>query len=557
MNINHSIIDIAIIGGGVSGAYSAYRLLKEEPQKCETLRRLLDSSKKKQLDIQLYESGNRIGGRLWSYEVGYLPNIKAELGGVNFHDNQKNVFGLCSKELNLTLVEPQGRPEIQYLRGKRFRFADYYDEDGNPNENIFNDFPFFLAECEKKPPGELFFETLDRCVPGFKNRRLQIEDLKTDKRLFSAQNNFINFLRGVKAGRSKKALQDQGFWNLLSSVLSHEGYDFLTRSFGTYALFQNWNAFDSLLGFVKDSISRSKVYTLEDGYQSLPIKLVESFINMGGKVSYSMKLIDLQRLVIDGQKVIKLKFDNISDEIFARNVILALPQSAIKNLNRNCILLKDESFSKKLDTITASPASKLYLTYNDKWWSKLGIDKGYSSTSLPLRLCSYIGTEKNNKSLLLASLNDSFFTQFWDSYQFSSRFGANNPTARNERQYIGSGSILPSLQASTEMVNEAQYQLSELHDIPIPTPIDAIYKDWTDFPFGGGWHNWNPHIDSFSMIPQIRKPIDEENIYICGEAYSSNQGWVEGAINSAEKILEEYFSLPRPDWVDDNYSFGP
>ena len=44
--------------------------------------------------------------------------------------------------------------------------------------------------------------------------------------------------------------------------------------------------------------------------------------------------------------------------------------------------------------------------------------------------------------------------------------------------------------------------------------------------------------------------------YVCGEAYSANQGWVEGAVNTAERVLETHFGVRRPSWVSPGYGFG-
>jgi hypothetical protein len=46
-------------------------------------------------------------------------------------------------------------------------------------------------------------------------------------------------------------------------------------------------------------------------------------------------------------------------------------------------------------------------------------------------------------------------------------------------------------------------------------------------------------------------------VYVCGESYALDQGWVEGAVNTAERVLETYFDLDRPGWVAGDYSFGP
>ena len=44
----------------------------------------------------------------------------------------------------------------------------------------------------------------------------------------------------------------------------------------------------------------------------------------------------------------------------------------------------------------------------------------------------------------------------------------------------------------------------------------------------------------------IVQPVPEEPVYVCGEAYSHYQGWVEGALATAEDMLQRKFGLePR------------
>jgi len=54
----------------------------------------------------------------------------------------------------------------------------------------------------------------------------------------------------------------------------------------------------------------------------------------------------------------------------------------------------------------------------------------------------------------------------------------------------------------------------------------------------------------------MRKPDVAEQIHICGEAYSGQQGWVEGAICVAEKMLQEHFAMPWPGWLEKDYYLG-
>jgi len=60
------IIDVAIVGGGISGVYSAWRLKKADPKR----------------KIVVFEGGNHIGGRLLSVTPPGIPDMVAELGGM-------------------------------------------------------------------------------------------------------------------------------------------------------------------------------------------------------------------------------------------------------------------------------------------------------------------------------------------------------------------------------------------------------------------------------------------------------------------------------------------
>ncbi|MEG3926978.1 MULTISPECIES: NAD(P)-binding protein [unclassified Microcoleus] len=66
------LTDIAIIGGGVSGAYTAYRLMKANPNESPVLKRLLELSGREQIDVRLFELSDRIGGRLCRVRASQL-----------------------------------------------------------------------------------------------------------------------------------------------------------------------------------------------------------------------------------------------------------------------------------------------------------------------------------------------------------------------------------------------------------------------------------------------------------------------------------------------------
>ena len=56
----------------------------------------------------------------------------------------------------------------------------------------------------------------------------------------------------------------------------------------------------------------------------------------------------------------------------------------------------------------------------------------------------------------------------------------------------------------------------------------------------------------------IRRPFPDLPVFVCGEAFSRMQGWIEGALMSVEKTLESSpFNLSRPAWIPADYDLGP
>ena len=103
---------------------------------------------------------------------------------------------------------------------------------------------------------------------------------------------------------------------------------------------------------------------------------------------------------------------------------------------------------------------------------------------------------------------------------------------------FGSESRWQSYAASIHQVAAAQRQLRALHEADdIPDPIASAFVDWGSDPFGGAWHVWNVRSRSWEVIPRIIQPLRGSDFYICGEAYTWSQGWVEGALESAGHVV--------------------
>jgi monoamine oxidase len=66
----------------------------------------------------------------------------------------------------------------------------------------------------------------------------------------------------------------------------------------------------------------------------------------------------------------------------------------------------------------------------------------------------------------------------------------------------------------------------------------------TQIPYGGAWHTWNQGVKSWEVMKKIAAPVPEMALHIVGEAWSTNQGWVEGALETAEAVVGTMARIP-------------
>ncbi|MBL8547897.1 MAG: FAD-dependent oxidoreductase [Hyphomonadaceae bacterium] len=495
------MLDVAIIGGGVAGCYCAYRLAAERG------------------GIALFEGSGRIGGRLWSVPVAGADGPVAEIGGMFFRRNQQNVSALI-EHLGLKHEPVNFKRSGQFARGTFFEDADFTSDR----------LPFKLDAGERSPgPSALLIHTLEQIVPG----AVELWPINREKPA-SAQATFDR-LRAVR--HHGRPLHVYGLWNVLADVISNEAYALLTAVLGSVSMLRNVNAFDgvwSLLHEVGDGAGSA----LCGGYQQLPIALRLAAEREGAATHLNRKLLGVSRA--GGH--FRLRFSGSDDadiEIEARQVILALPQLPLQHLALSDDLFVDARvFRHALDrAVLPMRSCKIFLTYDQAWWGEGGADEVSATyADLPMQQCyRWSNSGGGSPALLMAAYADDVGATFWA------------PLARPRQDVDGAH----DLAASAAMVEAVQRQLTKLRkgDAP-PTPAGALYFDWSAAPFGAAWHGWAPHFESWNIRPFMRRPNPSLDLFICGEAYSQRNGWVEGALNSAELVLEQ-LGLTRPSWIND------
>jgi monoamine oxidase len=550
-----NILDVAIVGGGVSGLYSAWRLSTATVSRSEPLRKMAAGRNNGALRIALYEGSDRIGGRLLSVTPPGMPHVRCELGGMRYVSTQRLVRSLVENKLKLPVRDfVVSRPEnLAYLRRRRLRSRDL----ANPDK-----IPYDLDWPERgQGPGDLMGYALDQIIPGItKTSGAQLEKLLQ-------QAEFEN-----------RPLYDHGFWNLLLRALSTEAYAFALGCSGYDTIGLNWNAVDTILLNFRDFGPQAQYKALVDGFESLPRALYEQFGKEKVHLKHRLQSFDRQRLP-DGSDGVVLNIrspDGKQQSVLARHLILAMPRRSLELLDQTGAVLDppDEGqkarIRKLIRSVTPIPLFKLFLCYERPWWEAVGVKEGQSVTDLPVQQCYYWAVEgrqpgadpANTNAAILATYDDTLNVGYWDGLtdlapeKLLSYAPGSNAFADQELAAAGVARAASRdwtrWKAPIAMVEEAQRELKEMHGLRyVPDCYEAVYRDWGDDPFGGGVNFWNIHEKSWEVIPSMIHPALGVPVYVCGEAYSGSQGWVEGALETAELMLQTCFGLAEPDWVKD------
>ncbi|WP_406108730.1 FAD-dependent oxidoreductase [Streptomyces sp. NBC_01003] len=535
----HGVLDVAVIGAGVSGAYAAWRLLGPEAKHSRVLNELR-RRRGGRLTVGLFEGSERVGGRLFSVTPPGMPHLHAELGGMRYLNTQPVIADLVD-HLGLP-TDPFPVDESQnlvYLRQHRFTQSQWGDPAVVPY-----DLP---AAIRGKSPDDALVSVIERFVPGAATMDQQAWDK-------------------IKATASAggRHLYDIGFWNLLLDAVGQEGWAFLRAGFGYGSVVANVNGIEAMEASVADFVGSPapQYLLLRNGYQTVPKELVRRFEAEGGTVHLHHQVRRIDRETVHGEQVLSLALSVWPTgrplTVRARHVVLAMPQRSIELLDPDTFLFTSDQFLSDLGSIVPRPASKLFLGYDRPWWEDLGLSKGRSVTDLPLRQTYYWGVEgkqpgadpANRNALLLASYNDLSDVEFWNELQKRPQRLAPVAVTRPPRPMDAA--------APGTLVDEAQRQLRELHgpDARIPEPRSAYFQDWVQDPYGAAYHFWQVGAKSWEIMPRMRRPLHDANLYVCGDAYSTGQGWVCGALTQAELMLEEHFGLPRPTWLPPSVYLG-
>lgn len=248
----------------------------------------------------------------------------------------------------------------------------------------------------------------------------------------------------------------------------------------------------------------------------------------------------------------------------AKYTILAMPKRALEMVGQENFFFTDPTVNQLLDTVLNDPAIRIFMAYERPWWTEAKPDPDYaaptcgrSTTDLNVRQFYYWHTAspdaKNQESFTLASYSNAEAERYWHSLQegpgpyddfkgTAAPVGTRYDRARGRGPRAGSDNL-------AMLAHEQLVQVVGPTTEPPPKPYYAHLQNWTKDPWGAGWHAWTAGNDDTELVPRILQPLPDEQVYICGECYSNVQGWVQGALNTSEVMLQKRLGLGYPTWL--------
>jgi hypothetical protein len=250
----------------------------------------------------------------------------------------------------------------------------------------------------------------------------------------------------------------------------------LINMFGYVAEFRHLNAYDSINQLT--NYTNDTYFIVKEGFSEL-VRRMSKHINY--KLNH--KVLNIEK-IDDYFKV---------DQYLTKNIIFAIPPI---NLLKFPIL---NPINNLLDSVHTNKLLRIYAIYSNKWFEGLPV----ITTNSFIR--HIIPINSKNGLIMIA------YVEGEDVNPYLNKLG--------------------KIEKDTVIKNKIQRELKLL--FPNKKIIEPTYFKSHLWKIGD--HSWKPGNNTEKIAKQLLNPM--KNIYICGEAFSHKQAWIEGALQTASDVL--------------------
>ena len=607
-----ALLDVAIVGGGISGMYCALKLAE------------------KGIEVGLFEMADRWGGRIETVRMGKNKNFVAEFGPMRYERKGQKLLMELLDELQ---VERTAFPSFQSASPGWVKYKIEDKEEQRWQDDLVNLMLMGMLKVLGKYQNGMSADEMRAEVKKLGNTQEDYDKLRKEAR----QN-------GKPDG---ELLYKCGLWNALSDVLSHQAV-LKIREFGNFyhLLTENPNAIEWIIWWLRSLQPDDYLVGIKNGSSNLTkatLEKLNSFENLHLKPKH--KLISIH----SENEGVRLCFEGETQEVLAKEVILAMPQYPLQGLSKYL----PQQIQQDLETVLAKPLLKVFFVTDDPWWDedtlpqtgadliptrelhyfleccfqlsedkteqyKKELDRGEISPAMREEFRQHdcelpeaieVKTKENGSGWVICDRaeqgskirsyylsKEGFFvynrngqgmvliytdrpaSEYWQYYvcdeqnhdraelnqdkRLATRFcrfilapikakilakeeqqPVSQPISDQQKQLIKD--LFPAYQKRCEN-SSPENPVNVIEELERLESSIAEYgiRAWGLKPYGGGAHAWKPEVKSWEVIDRLRSfslpndSQDRQNVHICGEAYSDYQGFIEGALRTAEGVLD-------------------
>ncbi len=480
-------LNVGIIGGGMSGLYSALLLQNCIPD----------------VKVKIFEADKRIGGRVFTYHFSEEPHQFFEAGAMRLPDieSHKPLFQLIDY-LNWELPE------------KHLELIDYsyVHQEGNRvfvNGTKQQDGRIMSVEYARKYGNELGFALGN------------IEDASV-----LLQKAMVPLIDALKSNFYDALLKyDMSLYDYLSKEIGWNEHkiNYVEVMCGQTHQFKMRVLDYFFLGgfFLCDDHKPVSWKTIDGGLSNLPESCADAVRKLGGEIQLNSKI----ELIVQSsdERLIKVSYidrnsPDSNQKIYETFdvVILTIPPASIRAIPKRP--LWDADLENALRTAPSQPATKLGLQFRTRFWERSnlqlpGARGGQSMTDLPIRWVVYPshGIGDSGKGVLHIYNREGDATEW-----------INLPRVEKIKIAL---SNLQRLYPEVDIAHEYAGGIDENSKEFIEAAFDSPLKAVVYYP------------GQLSSFPAMIKP--QGNIYFAGAHLSSTLTWIVSALESAKRAVEQ------------------
>ena len=301
--------------------------------------------------------------------------------------------------------------------------------------------------------------------------------------------------------------EKRGFIDFALTKISREALQLCIDADGYDSNFRNSQIVEAIKYHQRHSFQNVESRRILPSSQALPEALYRQSIEQSVKIQPSSRA---TRIFPGNDKIgidLLLRDKSKLHKVNTNQVICTIPPRGLETIE-----FSDEHqriLNKNFESLIVENASRIVFLYPKTWWAEMLSRNARVVTDGPLR------------TILFSEMKECSTITFNMEYD------------------------IKNLDTDSKLENYITTALDQILRVESPKPTRIIKKIWEETSSRCAYHSWQAGADVEKVSSEFLKPFADAEIYFCGEAFSTQQSWIEGALESADRMLKKHFGLPR------------